>query len=70
MSKFPSRRNCYIQSAFDSEEQRDLYDWMYEYTCDHAQATMLWGLAMGIAGDHPDWTLWQVVAEIRRRCTQ
>ncbi len=64
---FPSQRNLHIPIEFETEEQRDLYDFMYDATLDYenVRGTILWGAAMQIAHDHPDWTFWQVVKGVK-----
>lgn len=64
---FPSRRNVFVPVEFGTAEQRDLYDFMYEATLDREtpSGTGLWGVAMQIAGEHPDWTYWRVVGAVR-----
>lgn len=69
---FASRRAQFIPIEFATKEQRDLFDYVYEVSLDHdtPPGQLLWGVAMGIAGEHPDWTFWQVVAELRRKTAQ
>lgn len=68
---FSSRRARFFKIEFQTEEHRDLYDWMYEYSLDHdtPRGQLAWGEAIGLADDHPDWTFWQVLKELRRRTT-
>ena len=65
---FQSKRNLFSRVEFATEEQRDLYDWMYEFSLDHEtpMGQMAWGMAMFVAGSHPDWTFWEVVREVRK----
>lgn len=65
---FPSKRNRFAKAEFATEEQRDLYDFMYVATLGHEtpQGTFLWGQAMAHASEHPDWTFWRVVEELRK----
>jgi hypothetical protein len=53
-------------TEFESREQRDLFDYMYDVTSlRYEVAAALWGVACQIAGDHPDWSFWKVLAEVR-----
>jgi hypothetical protein len=69
---FPSKRAQFFKLDFKTEQARDLFDWMYEHSLDYdtVQGQLAWGQAMCIADDHPDWTFWQVLEELRRLSTQ
>jgi hypothetical protein len=61
---FTSKRAILVPTSFETELQRDLYDWMYDATMTF-NATVLWGEAMGMASAHPEMTFWQVVELLR-----
>jgi hypothetical protein len=67
---FRSKKNVLVPAEFETEEQRDLYDWMYDITRQKDLSTAMWGAAMWIAGEHPDLTFWQVVAETKLTFTR
>lgn len=59
--------NVFGPAEFETEEQRDLYDYVYDHTLDRpGMAVLFWGYAMGLARQNPEWTFWQVLAELRR----
>lgn len=52
---------------FATEEQRDAYDYLYDLGLEDTRIqTLAWGIATRVAVEHPDWTFWQVVAELRQ----
>lgn len=70
-SAFQSKRSK-SPVTFATEEQRDLFDWMYDFSLGHdtPPGALAWGLAMEIAAENPTWTFWQITAELRRRATR
>lgn len=48
-----------------NDEERELFDWIYEATRDHAVATLLWGAALQHAADAPGSSLWDVVKRMK-----
>jgi hypothetical protein len=48
-----------LYKPMDAREQ--VLDLLAKYKCD---GVFLWGVAMEVAREHPDWTFWQVVSAV------
>jgi hypothetical protein len=47
-------------------EQQKVAEWFYQKTLDPELAVMFLGVAEWVATDHPEWSWWKVMREVKK----